>query len=112
MADLFTLGTGIKMSEEEIMHAGRRVFTLEKCFNVREGLDRSYDTLPWRVMNEPLPDGPVKGFQNTKKELDKMLDEYYELHDWDKETSWPTAQVLRDLELEDQLKQLGDRIRS
>jgi aldehyde:ferredoxin oxidoreductase len=112
MADLFTLCTGIKMSEEEIMHAGRRVFTLEKCFNVREGLDRSYDTLPWRVMNEPLPDGPVKGFQNTKKELDKMLDEYYELHDWDKETSWPTAQVLRDLELEDQLKQLGDRIRS
>jgi aldehyde:ferredoxin oxidoreductase len=112
MADLFTLATGIKLSEEEIMRAGRRVFTLEKCFNVREGLDRSYDTLPWRVMNEPLPDGPVKGFQNTKEELDKMLDEYYQLHGWDKETSWPTARILRELELENQLKQLGDRIKS
>lgn len=112
MADLFTYATGIKMNEEQIMYAGRRVVTLEKCFNVREGLDRSYDRLPWRIMNEPLPDGPVKGFQNTPEELNRMLDEYYELHGWDKLTSWPTHGVLRDLGLDDQAQELKGKIRS
>ena len=110
MADLFSRATGIQMNEEEIMRAGRRVGTLEKCFNVREGLDRSYDTLPWRIMNEPLPEGPVKGFQNTKEELDMMLDQYYELHGWDRETSWPTIAVLRDLGLDEQADALGSQL--
>ncbi|MBW2617409.1 MAG: aldehyde ferredoxin oxidoreductase family protein [Deltaproteobacteria bacterium] len=110
MADLFSLATGIEMSEEGVMRAGRRVVTLEKCFNVREGLDRSYDRLPWRLMNEPLPDGPVKGFQNSAQELNLMLDEYYQLHGWSKKTSWPTAKVLGELGLEDQLDQLKDKI--
>jgi aldehyde:ferredoxin oxidoreductase len=110
MADLFTYATGIEMNEEQIMHAGRRVVTLEKCFNVREGLDRSYDRLPWRIMNEPLPDGPVKGFRNSAKELNQLLDEYYNLHGWDKTTSWPTTKVLKDLELDLQAEHLKGKI--
>lgn len=112
MADLFTYATGIEMNEEQIMHVGRRVVTLEKCFNVREGLDRSYDRLPWRMMYESMPDGPVKGFQNTPEELNKMLDEYYELHGWDKITSWPTAEVLKGLELDDAAEQLRGTIKT
>jgi aldehyde:ferredoxin oxidoreductase len=110
MADLFSYATGLKMDEEEIMEAGRRVVTLEKCFNVREGLDRSYDRLPWRIMNEPMPDGPVKGFQNTPDELNQMLDEYYDLHGWNKETSWPAREVLETLELHEQAEQLKGKI--
>jgi aldehyde:ferredoxin oxidoreductase len=110
MADLFSYATGVKMDEEEIMEAGRRVVTLEKCFNVREGLDRSYDRLPWRIMNEPMPDGPVKGFQNAPDELNQMLDEYYDLHGWNKETSWPSKAVLETLELREQAEQLKGKI--
>jgi len=32
---------------------------LERLFNVREGTRRKDDVLPWRVMHEPIPDGPL-----------------------------------------------------
>jgi aldehyde:ferredoxin oxidoreductase len=110
MADMFSLATGVQMSEEDIMLAGLRVNTLEKCFNVREGFDRAYDTLPWRMLNEPLPEGPVKGLQNTPEELNGMLDEYYGLHGWDKKTSWPTVAVLKELNLDEQIEELEGKI--
>jgi len=101
MAEMFSLATGIATTEKEIMLAGRRMVTLERCFNVREGADRKLDDLPWRVMNEPAPSGPGKGFMNSKKELDDMLDKYYGLHGWDLETSWPRESTLKELDLND-----------
>jgi len=106
MAELFTAATGIEMTEDKIMVAGRRITTLEKCYNLRLGLDRSADTLPWRIMNEPIKSGPQKGMLCSKEDLDKMLDEYYTLHGWDKKTSWPKMQTLIKLGLENVGKEL------
>ncbi len=110
MAELFELATGIPMTEEKIMEAGRRTITLEKAFNVRRGADRSIDILPWRMMNEPIKTGPMKGTMITKEILDTMLDEYYDLHEWDKETSWPSAETYERLGLQfvaSELEKLG-----
>jgi aldehyde:ferredoxin oxidoreductase len=101
MARLFAAATGIELSEEEMMLTGRRVCTLEKAFNVTRGATREYDNLPWRLMNEGAASGPLKGEKNSKEELDGMLDRYYDLHGWDKETSWPTRETLEMLELKD-----------
>jgi len=106
MAEMFTYATGIRMTEEEIMLAGRRILTVEKCFNVREGADRKYDDLPWRIMHEPAPEGPIKGMVTSPEELNKMLDRYYELHEWDKKTSWPYKETLLKLGLKDIAEQL------
>ncbi|RLG69011.1 MAG: aldehyde ferredoxin oxidoreductase [Candidatus Iainarchaeum archaeon] len=106
MAEMFSLATGIKISEGEIMMRGRRIVTLEKCFNVREGADRKLDDLPWRLMHEPSPVGPAKGFVNSKEELDGMLDKYYKLHGWDLKTSWPYKETLEMLGLKDVADQL------
>ncbi|MFW9800609.1 MAG: aldehyde ferredoxin oxidoreductase C-terminal domain-containing protein, partial [Candidatus Thorarchaeota archaeon] len=89
MARLFSAATGIPMTEEEAMLSGRRVVTLEKAFNVTRGATRKHDDLPWRVMNEGAASGPLKGEMNSREEIDKGLDRYFELHEWDKETSWP-----------------------
>ena len=75
-------------------------------------MDRSYDHLPWRLMHEGQREGPSKGLRNSQEELDMMLDQYYDLHGWDKKTSWPTAEVLRELELDDQLMQLNNKLKS
>lgn len=104
MAGFLRAATGMEVSEDETMFAGRRVVTLEKCFNVREGADRSDDCLPWRLMNEPSPDRP--GAMNSKEELDGMLDEYYKAHGWDLRTSRPTREILKMLELDDVAEQL------
>jgi len=99
MAELFSYTTGIPINEKEILFAGRRILTLEKCFNVREGADRKLDDLPWRLMNEPAPPGPAEGLMNSREELDQMLDRYYELHEWDIKTSWPYRETLEKLNL-------------
>jgi aldehyde:ferredoxin oxidoreductase len=101
MARLYAAATGIEMSEEEMMLTGRRVCTIEKAFNVTRGATREHDNLPWRLMNEGAASGPLKGETNSQEELDGMLDRYYELHGWDKKTSWPTRETLEFLELKD-----------
>ena len=75
--------TGWDVTVEELERAGERVINLERLFNVREGLRRADDVLPWRVMHEPIPDGPSAGMHCPPAELDAMLDRYYALRGWD-----------------------------
>jgi aldehyde:ferredoxin oxidoreductase len=99
MAALFSYALGVKLTAEELMRAGRRIVTLERCFNVREGARREHDKLPWRIMNEPVPEGPNKGLVTDKDTLDRLLDEYYEKHGWDPHTGIPRRETLRSLGL-------------
>jgi aldehyde:ferredoxin oxidoreductase len=99
MAQLFSYALGVALSEEELMRAGRRIVTLERCFNVREGARREHDVLPWRMMNEPVPEGPTKGMVTDKVMLDRLLDEYYEMHGWDPRTGIPSEKTLQTLAL-------------
>jgi len=101
MAELFGHALGIEFSEEELMLGGRRIVTLERCFNAREGARRKDDLLPWRMMNEPVPDGPNKGMITDQAMLDRFLDEYYALHGWDPATGIPRPETLKTLDLAD-----------
>lgn len=100
MAQLFSAKTGIEMTEDELMTAGRRTVTVERCYNIREGLDRSDDVLPWRIMNEPTSESPLgRGLVTSKEELDEMLDKYYKLHGW-AEDGKPMEETLEKLGLQ------------
>ena len=77
---------------------------MERCFNMREGLDRKDDTLPWRMMNEVQRDLDMDDAILSKELLDGMLDEYYRLHEWDLASGNPTEEVLRSLGLESVLE--------
>jgi aldehyde:ferredoxin oxidoreductase len=110
MAEMFSAVTGINFTVDDIMLAGRRILTLEKCFNIREGADRRLDDLPWRMMHEPMPSGPNKGMMNSPEELEKMLDKYYALHEWEPKSSWPYEETMKMLDLQDiadELKKMG-----
>ena len=101
MAKLYSLVTGYEMTPEELSVAGERINTLAKLINVREGLSRKDDTLPWKVMNQPIPDdGPAKGAVVTQDELDLMLDDYYQARGWNVE-GVPTKAKLQELGLQD-----------
>lgn len=99
MSKMFQLASGIEMSEKKLMEAGERIVTLEHAYNVREGLTRQDHTLPKRLMEEPVPEGPAKGHRNSKEEMEKLLNNYYSLHEWDAKTSWPTRRCLERLGL-------------
>ena len=109
MSEIFTAATGIAMSADRLMLIGRRILTLEKCFNVRLGADRKLDDLPYRMMQEPAPPGArQEGTTNAPEELNAMLDRYYELHGWDPKTSWPHRKTLELLDLNDIAKELEE----
>ena len=101
MARLFGLALGVPYSESDLMLAARRMVTIEKCFNVREGARRDGDRLPWRMMSEAVPDGPNKGMITDQQMLSKLLDQYYTAHGWDLETSIPRRETLEYLGLAD-----------
>ena len=65
---------------------------------VREGLTRRGDSLP-QLMFEPLPDGPNRG--KHMKDLEGLLDEYYDALGWDKKAGIPTRETLKRLDLEE-----------
>ncbi|MET0849662.1 MAG: aldehyde ferredoxin oxidoreductase family protein [Candidatus Rokuibacteriota bacterium] len=90
--------TGWDVTVDELERAGERIVNLERLFNVREGVRRASDTLPWRVMHEPIPDGPSAGMHCPPAELDAMLDRYYALRGWDAD-GVPTAERLGALAL-------------
>ncbi|PYM12476.1 MAG: aldehyde ferredoxin oxidoreductase [Candidatus Rokuibacteriota bacterium] len=82
-AEMVSAVTGWNVTADELERIGERIVNLERCFNVREGVRRSADVLPWKVMHEPIPDGPSAGMYCPPEELDTMLEEYYRLRGWD-----------------------------
>ncbi|MGQ9522402.1 MAG: aldehyde ferredoxin oxidoreductase family protein [Anaerolineae bacterium] len=92
---LMEYATGAGYDEETLLKAGERVYNLERMFLVRAGFSRADDTLPPRMLREPMPEGPAKGHV---VELDQMLPEYYRLRGWD-ENGVPTPEKLAELGL-------------
>jgi aldehyde:ferredoxin oxidoreductase len=101
MAELFSAATEIDVTEEDVMLAGRRILTLERCLNIREGADRKLDDLPWRIMNEPISWLPGLGMVTSREWLDEILDKYYVAHGWEIETGTPYNRTLNTLGLSD-----------
>jgi len=67
-------------------------------FNLREGLTRKDDTLPYRTLHEPLPDGPAAGQCIGEENLNRMIDEYYAFRGWDS-AGVPTEKTLKKYQL-------------
>jgi len=93
--DLYNAAAGTNHTVESILEAGERIYNVERLFNVRAGIDGTQDTLPKRLLEEPIVDGPAK--DNVHK-LNELLPEYYELRGW-KEGA-PTAETLKRLGVE------------
>ncbi len=81
---VLSLATGLAFTPKELKTIGERIYTLERTMLIKEGFSRQDDTLPKRYFDEPIPEGPAQGAVILRKEFDRMLDEYYRLHGWDK----------------------------
>ncbi len=90
--------TGWDLSLDDVERIGERIWNLERAFNVREGIGREQDVLPYRVMHEPVPEGMHKGMHCPPDELNGMLDSYYALRGWTPD-GVPTPERLQALEL-------------
>lgn len=92
--------TGQETSPDDLREAGQRINTLKKLFNIREGWTRADDTLPPRVLQEPLSSAVVEGITLSQADLDKMISSYYEARQWTVDGLVPKQEV-KDLQLDD-----------
>jgi len=92
---LLEAATGTGYSKETMLLAGERIWNLERLFNLKTGLTVRDDTLPKRILEEPMPEGPSKG---QAVRLGEMLPEYYEVRGWDV-NGVPAAEKLAELGL-------------
>jgi len=99
-ANLMEAVTGLKYTPGEIQTVGERINNLARAFNVREGFTRDDDTLPDRLMTEPLKEGASRGQFISKDDFKQMLDEYYTERGWDMNTGAPGREKLTELGLE------------
>ena len=89
---------GTDLREEDLFMIARRSYNLEKAFNtLHTDFGRKEDYPPERFMEEPVQSGPYKGYRCEKENWDKMLDQFYELHGWDKKTGLQTRTGLANL---------------
>jgi aldehyde:ferredoxin oxidoreductase len=84
---------------------GERMFNLERAFNVREGFSRKQDTLPKRILTEPLHTRKAPGEGQIVSHQDEFLDKYYQLRGWTKD-GIPTEKKLKELGLDFTLKDM------
>jgi aldehyde:ferredoxin oxidoreductase len=92
-AALYQAVTGWETDADDLRRAGARINVLKKLFNVREGWTPADDTLPPRVLDEPLADGAGAGESLTRDELRLMIRGYYAARGWTEDGRVPEAQV-------------------
>jgi aldehyde:ferredoxin oxidoreductase len=88
-----TFVTGRTFSSGHLQEIGERIFNLERMYNLREGFTAKDDTLPGRILNEPL-----FAHQTAGHPLDQLLPRYYEIRGWDA-NGVPTRRTLKRLEV-------------
>lgn len=87
--------TGYEIDAGEVLRIGERVWNMQKVFNLRAGCTREDDTLPPRLLREPLTEGAPKG---RVWEREPLLDDYYRARGWDREGR-PTPEKLSELDI-------------
>ena len=100
IAELYSAATGWETSVEDLKQSASKQINLEKAFNLRfTNFDRNDDMPTLRDLTEPIPTGNLAGWKLEEDKYNKMLDEYYDLHGWDRATSFPKRETLENLDL-------------
>ena len=112
--------TGVTYTGGDLLTIGERVWNLERLFNIREGLTKKDDRLPYRFANVPMPNKvysakekralappvEVPPFGKIEKQpsagsishVSEMLPDYYAKRGWSAD-GVPTSSKLKNLGL-------------
>lgn len=90
---------GWNMTNDDWWTTAKRIMTVERAFQVREGISSKDDKLPPRMYKEALPEGPRKGEIWTPEDTKKMHEAVYGYYGWDAK-GVPTDATLKTLGLD------------
>ncbi len=87
-AQLVTLLAQIPCDDRDLLTAGERIISLERCINIKFCPELLRDTISEKFLTQPVENGPAKG---STVNLKPMLEEFYALMGWD-ENGVPSLQ--------------------
>jgi len=99
MTEMLQLVTGATVSVSELKATARRIVTIRKLFNIRQGWQPEEDTLPERFFSEPLPAGLDSHAVLNKEQLDRLIQAYNLARGWSAE-GWVSSDLQTELELD------------
>jgi aldehyde:ferredoxin oxidoreductase len=91
--------TGWDVTPEELWTTAGRILDLKKCFNIREGWTPADDTLPARLLEDPVEGGAGQGARLSRERLTRMIRAYNRAHRWTDDGYLQPA-TLRELEVD------------
>jgi len=92
-AELLTVGLGEEVTAAELDQAGERIWTLARLFNLRNGFGATEDSLPEKVLKNPLKNGPNAGKIFNAEDFSIALSRYYQKRGWDEQGQPGTAKL-------------------
>ncbi len=95
LARFLAAATGYPYKAGDLHRVGERIWNLERSFNLACGIGAEEDTLPGRLLEEPVGEGPARG---RVVMLDEMLPLYYRARGWTPEGA-PSPRKMEDLDV-------------
>jgi aldehyde:ferredoxin oxidoreductase len=102
--ECFNAVTGWNWTLEDAFIVGRRIVNLLRVFNFRHGM-KIEDERPSKRYGSVPADGPAQG-KNIMEKWPWMVENYYRLMGWDTKTGKPLPETLKQLGLEEIIKDL------
>lgn len=88
--------TGWEIDGREVLKTGERIHNIKRQYNVRLGISRKDDMLPYRLLTHKRGSG---GAEDSLPHLGWILNEYYRTRGWSEE-GIPTEEKIKELDLE------------
>ncbi len=85
---------GMDITSEDLKTVANRINNLKKAFNIRNGWTKDDDTIPKRMLINPIPTGPNKGEFIKPQDLKAMIHTYYQMRGWNEEGQIPKDKLL------------------
>lgn len=95
IAALLNAVDGRGVTGKDLQYRMMALLNLEKVFNyAHAGFTRRDDMPRERLFREAVLSGPARGLTLDRDKWNRMMDHYYDLHGWDRESGLPTAETL------------------
>ncbi len=104
-AAALTAGLGHDITVDALYDIASRITSQERAFAIREGLTRSDDNLPAKLIDYQMP-GTWPEDKLNAQSLESMKDDYYTAMGWEVETGVPSRKTLEAYGLTDVAKDL------
>ncbi len=97
MAEIYSAVTGVDADESRLRTIAERIYAVERCFLVREGIRKEDDFLKGKWAEEKTSGGAFNGSYLDKEKFGRMLEDYYRMRGWDEKTGIPKPERLTSL---------------